>query len=118
MWYRDVDTGTTVTSLEFLFTALILPIYLVLTNYLSFKKFRKPKLTFIINILLILFCVWLSERLHFKNWADSVGSWTDPDNETLEVGGLEKTFGIIVSVVGIAIAFALPTNIKAKTSET
>jgi hypothetical protein len=77
---------------------------LVIANYWLAKKFD-TKGVFIINSLIILSCIFISERLHFLNWADSVGSRTHPDNETLEVGAFERDMGVLVTIIGLIIVF-------------
>ena len=84
-------------------TMLILPLYLVMTNYSLAKTFNKLTYVFVINALIIISCIWLSSYMHFKNWADSIGNWNSPDSETLEVMGFEKMVGIILCLLGLAI---------------
>jgi len=105
IWYKDVDNFTNATTIETLFTIAFLPLYLVVTHYLIFKKYDKTTTSFIINCLIILSCVFISTFLHFKNWADSIGSWNSPDTETIMVMDFERTSGIIVSSIGFIIVF-------------
>jgi ABC-type protease/lipase transport system fused ATPase/permease subunit len=105
MWYKGVDYFTDATTMETLFTIIFMPLYLVVTNYLLFKKHNKTNISFIINCIIILSCVFISTSLHFKNWADSIGSWDNPDTETIMVMNFERTAGIVVSVIGLTIVF-------------
>ena len=86
-------------------TMFVLPLYLVVMNYSLAKKFSKLTSVFVINAVIIISCIWLSSYLHFKNWADSIGSWNSPDSETIEVMSFEKTVGTILSLIGLAIIF-------------
>ena len=55
--------------------------------------------------MIICSCIILSSRLHFLNWADSVGSRDKPDLETLEVIGFERDLGLVVTSIGLIIIF-------------
>lgn len=103
-WFSKSEYKTDVTSVETLFTILILPMALVVIDYFLTKKY-KMKYFFIITSLIVLSCIIISEKLHFFNWADSIGSRTNPDSETLEVGAFERSVGIIVASIGLIIAF-------------
>jgi hypothetical protein len=103
-WFVKADEHTNLTSFESIFTIALLPILLVTVNYLLAKKFDTRKF-FIINAIIICSCIFLSSRLHFLNWADSVGSRDKPDFETLEVIGFERDLGLIVTTIGLIIIF-------------
>jgi len=103
-WFDKADEHTNLTTLESIFTIALLPILLVTINYLLAKKFDTRKL-FVINAIIICSCIILSSRLHFLNWADSIGSRDKPDLETLEVIGFERDLGLIVTTVGLIIIF-------------
>ena len=103
LWYKGVDSCASATTTEMIITMLILPLYLVMTNYSLAKTFNKLTYVFVINALIIISCIWLSSYMHFKNWADSIGNWNSPDSETLEVMGFEKMVGIILCLLGLAI---------------
>jgi len=105
MWYKDAESYTSATSIETLFTIFFLPIFLALTNYFLAKNHSKTTSTFILNGLIIISCVFISTHLHFKNWADSIGNWYNPDNETIAVMDFERISGIIISLVGLSIVF-------------
>lgn len=105
MWYKGVDYFTNATTIETLSTIIFIPLYLIVINYLLFKKYNKTITSFIVNSLIIISCVFISTFLHFKNWADSIGSWDNPDTETIMVMDFERTCGIIISAIGLAIVF-------------
>ncbi len=105
MWYKGVDSFTDATFVETLFTIILLPIYLVVINYLLFKWSNKTIRSFILNFFIVLSCIFLSTFLHFKNWANSIGSWDNPDTETIMVMDFERTWGTIVSTIGFSILF-------------
>lgn len=104
MWFKGTDSFTCATLLELLFTIVILPIYLIAANYFLAKKYDKASELFIINGIMILTCIFISTHLHFKNWADSIGSYS-PDNETEGVMDFERTVGIIISLIGLIIVY-------------
>jgi membrane protease YdiL (CAAX protease family) len=86
------------------FTVAVLPVALVTTNYWLAKKYDTAKF-FILNAIIICSCIVISARLHFLNWADSIGSRTHPDGETLEVIAFERSVGLIVTIIGLIIVF-------------
>lgn len=104
LWFDKSDEHTGLTTIEMLFSIAILPFVLVTINYLLTKRFD-TKHFFIINSIIICSCIIISTRLHFLNWADSIGSRTNPDGETLEVLALERTVGLFATLIGIIIAF-------------
>jgi hypothetical protein len=89
---------------EMLYTMVILPIALVKINYSLAKRFDK-KHFFTINAVIICSCIILSSKIHFLNWADSDGSRDHPDSETLMVMTFERMVGLIVTAIGLLIAF-------------
>lgn len=103
-WFNKTDEHTGLTSFETLFTIALLPIFLVTINYLLAKRFDTRRL-FIINAIIICSCIFISSRLHFLNWADSVGSRDHPDSDTTEVIGFERDMGLIVTTIGLVIIF-------------
>lgn len=104
-WYKGVDSFTSATTTEMFFTIVLLPIYLIVANYLLAKKFGNAREVFILNGIVILSCIIISTHFHFKNWADSIGSYDNPDGETLAVMNFERTAGIIVSLIELVIVF-------------
>jgi len=104
LWFAGTDEHTGLTSFELFFTVALLPVALVMTNYWLAKKNNTKKL-FILNAIMICSCIVISARLHFLNWADSIGSRTHPDGETLEVFAFERSLGLIVTIVGLIIVF-------------
>ncbi|MEQ8240028.1 MAG: hypothetical protein RIA69_12490 [Cyclobacteriaceae bacterium] len=101
MWYNGVDSFTNATTIELAYTALILPLSLVICNHKLNTFYTKPK--FYINAALIIISIWLSKYMHFKNWADIIGSWDNPDRETIMVMNMELYTGWIISIIGIAV---------------
>jgi hypothetical protein len=104
VWFDHSDEHTGVTLFEMLFTMILLPVFLVTINYWLAKKYAVRRF-FIINAAIIGSCILLSARLHFLNWADSAGSRDKPDPETLEIVAFEQTIGLIITVIGLIIAF-------------
>jgi len=103
-WFNTSADDTNLTIFEMFFTIAILPFSLVAFNYWLTKKFDIARL-FIINAVIICSCIIISARLHFLNWADSVGSRTHPDNETLIVVAFERDLGLVIAVIGLIVAF-------------
>jgi hypothetical protein len=83
---------------------VILPFVSVTSVYWVTKKFKK-KNWFVVSALIICGCIYFSAHLGFLNWADSVGSRTHPDFETLEVVALERLVGLIVTFIGLTVCF-------------
>jgi hypothetical protein len=104
-WYKGVDSFTSATTTEMFFTIVLLPVYLIVVNYLLAKKFGNATEVFVLNGMIILSCIVISTHLHFKNWADSIGSYDSPDFETLGVMDFERTAGIVVSLIGLVIVY-------------
>ena len=104
LWFDKSDEHTNLTTIEMLFTITILPFALLTINYLLTKRFDTKRF-FIINAIIICSCIFISSRLHFLSWADSVGNRTDPDGETLIVNAFETDLGLIVTAVGLIITF-------------
>lgn len=102
LWFDGTDEHTGLTSFELLFTVVVLPVALVTINYWLAKKNNATKF-FILNALMICSCIVISARLHFLNWADSIGSRTHPDSGTLEVIAFERSLGLVVTVIGLII---------------
>ena len=105
MWYKGVDSSTSATTIEMMITMFALPLYLGLMNYYLSNRIWKMTSAIFINGLIMISCVWLSSYLHFKNWADSTGGWSNPDSETLEVMKFEKIVGTIVCIAVLVIIF-------------
>ncbi|RRJ87118.1 hypothetical protein [Flavobacterium macacae] len=116
IWGTNIDNNTLATTIESLTTILILPLYLSIVNVLIAKNYNVKYQFFIINVVLVLFCVWLSAYLHFENWANSIGDKLNPDNATLEVMGLTKLAGYIVSTVALSTAFFYLRRFQKKTN--
>jgi hypothetical protein len=103
MWFKEVDSYTRATIIQFLFTIIFLPVYLLLINYMLTRKYAEFSTAFILNGLIICSCIFISSHLHFMNWADSIGSVQYPDSATRDVMAFERTAGIIVSMIGLGV---------------
>lgn len=103
-WFSETDDHSGLTSFELFFTIALLPFVLVTTIYWVTKKLDKKK-WFSLAAIIILSCIYLSARLHFINWADSVGSRENPDIETTAVIAFERLVGSIVTIIGLIICF-------------
>lgn len=104
MWFREGDDHTNLALFELFFTLFFLPIFLVTTIYWMTIKLDK-KNWFSLAGVIICSCIYLSARLGFLNWADSVGSRDHPDSETLMVIAFEWQGGLIVTLVGLVICY-------------
>jgi len=104
IWFAGPNDNTSLTTIETLFTIAVLPTFLVIANYWLGKKYDLIKY-FLLNAAMICSCIFLSSRLHFFNWADSVGSRIHPDQDTLDVMALETFFGLVVTTIGLIIVF-------------
>lgn len=103
-WFDKNKEHTSFTTFEMFFTIIILPLALVTTIYWLTKKLDKRDWFFLPSII-ICSCIYISARLHFINWADSIGSRTHPDNETLMVIKFEWQVGLIVTLIELTICF-------------
>lgn len=104
-WGTNTKNNTFVTSLEALTTIFFLPIYLSLFNFLMTKRYAVNYRFFILNTVLVLFCIWLSAYFHFENWADYTGQKSNPDVATIEVNAFTKLAGYCVSLICLLVAF-------------
>jgi hypothetical protein len=104
LWLKDIDSRTSASILELFFTILFLPVYLIIANYLLAKKYTKLTGVFVLNAIVVISCIIISERLHLKNWSDSVGS-IKPDSGTLGVGVFECFVGVCISLLGFIIIY-------------
>ncbi|WP_347067762.1 hypothetical protein [Flavobacterium sp. WV_118_3] len=105
-WGTSPKNNTFVTSLEALTTIFFLPICLSLFNFLMAKRYALNYRFFILNTVLVLFCIWLSAYFHFENWANYTGLKSNPDEATIEVDGFTKLAGYCISLICMSIAFA------------
>ena len=103
-WFRKVEDHTNLADFEMFSIIIIVPVFLVLFNYWLSKKINQ-KTFFFINSILIFSCICIAAKLNFLNWADSVGSRTNPDSETIEVMYFERDCGIIMVVIGLIITY-------------
>jgi hypothetical protein len=101
LWSDYVGTNTSLAAFSVILTTGLLPIYLLIVNYYFAKK-RKAD-NFIINSVIIVSCIWLSAYFHFINWADSVGSRSNPDGGTEAIMSFEQWIGTIVVIIGSII---------------
>jgi hypothetical protein len=115
-WKDCGEACTSVTSFELMFTIAILPIYLLIINAYLIEKGSKNPFSFLINLGIICFSIYISAQMHFENWVSSVGSRGHVDTGTKMILNLEILVGTIVSVIGgIIIIFRLLLhNKKAK----
>jgi hypothetical protein len=117
-WYKGDNSSTTASMIELFFTIFLLPLYLVVTNYFFAKNFGMPTEAFIVNGVVIVSCIFISTHFHFKNWADSIGSYNNTDDETIAIMNFERTAGIIVSLIGLLIIyFKIRSNIRTEIKE-
>lgn len=103
-WGSNAKNNTLATSLDSLVTMFLLPISLSLLNFLIAKKYNLKYVLFILNCILVLFCVWLSAYFHFENWVDSIKNKSNIDNATIEVIGFTRLIGYIVGGICLFIA--------------
>ncbi|WP_423149773.1 hypothetical protein [Rubrolithibacter danxiaensis] len=104
LWFIKSDEHTGLAMFQTMFTILLLPIILVTIVYWLTKKFDKRN-WFFLSAIIICSCIYISARLGFLNWADSIGSREHPDNETLMVVAFEWQVGLIVTLIGLTICF-------------
>lgn len=105
-WYKGIDSYTSATSFELFFTILILPIYLLIINYLIARRYFKLTALFLLNALMIISCIVISTNLHLKNWKDSIGS-PRPDSGTEGLMNFERFVGVCVCLLGFVIIYFL-----------
>lgn len=100
------NRGTVQTSLtlfEMMFTMFFLPPALLVANHFLKKKYD---ITSRIGVFIIMtITLGTSTILHFKNWADSVGNWNNPDMETIGVMQFEFMVGYIIVLVATIIRY-------------
>lgn len=94
---------TNVTLLEMIFTMFALPVYLLLMNYVVADRLRLTNRLGMGTLMTI--SIGLSTLLHFKNWADTVGSWKNPDTETIMLMQFEFLVGF--AIVGLGTLLSL-----------
>jgi hypothetical protein len=104
LWFDGSEDHTNLTTCELFFTVAILPFSLITANYWLAKRFDTLKLL-IVNAVTIYTCIFISSRLHFLNWADSIGSRTHPDGETLAVIAFETDVGLLTTTIGLILVF-------------
>jgi len=103
-WMDLMADHSGVSIFESSFTIVLLPIFLLIINYRMAKRFSATN-TFFINAVIVFACVLISAQLHFKNWADTVGSHTNPGDDVLHSLTFERILGLVVTAIGTAIAF-------------
>jgi hypothetical protein len=104
LWFLEsFQTSAKATAIEMAFDVLILPVYLLKSNFNNSEEFMKFKL-YSVNALIIMVCVPLSCMLHYFNWAISIGSLTNPDKETLAGTLFELLASSVITVVGLLIS--------------
>ena len=112
-WSSNSQTNTKLAILNLLLTIVIVPFVLIVLNYNTAKKYSERY--FIINGLLICCAVTLCAHLGFINWAESVGNYNNPDQETVGVVSFEKLAGIVLTVIGTTMG-QISINKKKNTS--
>lgn len=106
LWYKGIDSYSSATSFELLFTILVLPIYLIAINYFIARKFSKLTVFFLLNAVMIISCIIISTRLHLNNWTDSIGT-TPPDYGTEALMDFERFVGTCVCLLGFIIIYLI-----------
>ncbi len=105
-WFNDIDAKTDLAIFSTTFTIFLLPFLLLLVNYSLSKKYKIT--SFVYSAIIIVLSVWLSSYFHFINWADSVGSRSNPDGGTEAITSLEKIGGSLFALFfSVIIHFAL-----------
>lgn len=105
IWFFREDGSHNVTVIEMVYTALILPVLLIIFNYHFNSMYQIHH--FYINAILILLSILISNYFHFRNWGDSTGLRHKPDSGTIMLGRLVLRTGWIVSLIGIFIVFLM-----------
>jgi hypothetical protein len=86
-------------NVEFVFTAILLPIYLATVYFALNRKFKFVG-HFPTYILLTIICIVISARIDFINWWDTEGKIIDvKDAETRDVIELGLAFQFIIAVI-------------------
>ena len=86
-------------KIEFVFTAILLPIYLATLYFMVNRKFKFAG-HFIPYLLLTIICIVISSRMDFINWWDTEGKAIDVnDAETRDVIELGITLQFIIAVI-------------------
>jgi hypothetical protein len=99
-------------SVEMAFDVL-LPVYLLKSNYNNSEEFVQFK-NYYINAILILFATTISCFLYYTNWAISIGDFLNPDAETLTNTLHEYYVALSIAIVGIVISLFSISRRKAK----
>jgi len=115
-WNSGSDFVLKITIAEMIYTMIVLPIYLTFLHFHISKRYNRN--SFGVNAILILSCVLISDRMHFMNWANSVGNWEHPDSGTVALTNLELIIGFFISSIGIVISMWRLRSLKSsETSE-
>jgi hypothetical protein len=117
-YWNETKRNTQITSFESILTIVLIPIFLAIVVFiLSLKLKVQPTKFFFLNAIVIISCIWLSAKLHFLNWVKSIGSISNLDNDTIEVIGLERILGYIISIICLLIVYwVLKSKFKTKVS--
>lgn len=105
MWFKGVDSFTRATEIQLVFSVIVLPIFLLVTHYILARNFKRYHSGFLLNVLIIVCCIFLSTHLHFSNWASSIGNSESADAETLGVMNLERSVGTGMSLLGCVLVY-------------
>lgn len=96
--FKVIDTGTGITSLSIIIEVVVVPMYLLIVNFLHSKK--NEKYNFVPNILLMLFVLLCNNAMNYLNWGLSTGLILRTDSETIMIINTIVILNIIIVVVG------------------
>lgn len=106
MWNSNIaESNAYITTFEAIMTMIIFPVYLVGINFFLARKYEVKRKYFIINFLIVLSCIWISDYIHMSNWSNHLGYYISPDSDTLGISEFEKWTGYLISIIGLFIAF-------------
>ncbi len=103
LWNGDVNSSTSASTYSFIFTAFLLPIYVVFINYFLSLKYKI--FSFIFNFIIVLISVFLSSYLTIHNWETSTGLSFDADNEGERVINLQRIIAIVIATIELLIIY-------------
>lgn len=104
LWFLEsFQTSAKATSAEMAIDVLLIPVYLLKSHYNNSEEFMQFR-HYSLNVLIIMICVPLSCFLHYFNWAISIGSFSSPDKETVQMTIFEFLAATAVTLIGLAIS--------------
>ena len=100
-WFsNNISFRTMVGSIELVFNVVLLPLYLIIFNYIY--SIKKKQFNFLPNIALMLSAAIFGNCLYYFNWGITTGRMFSPDGETIWLFQLEtKIIFISIWVLGI-----------------